>query len=158
MVGRGVSYTHATRTQLTQTHTDRDRHSLTHTQTLTHKRHSPRISTGSRPSISNSLTRNPTSIHTSFIENSIQAGILLCRNLNGIFHAKLVARTYARTHLCRCHYHCISYFPFPLTSLIISLPYRACSAVVISLRFGTQDPGFEPGLFHKACYIALYGC
>ncbi len=36
--------------------------------------------------------------------------------------------------------------------------YRACSAVVIVLRFGTQGPGFEPGLFHKACYMPLHGC
>ncbi len=36
--------------------------------------------------------------------------------------------------------------------------YRACSAVVIALRFGTQDPGFEPSLFHKACYMPLHGC
>ncbi len=28
--------------------------------------------------------------------------------------------------------------------------YRACSAVVIALRFGTQGPVFEPGLFHKS--------
>ncbi len=34
---------------------------------------------------------------------------------------------------------------------------RACSAVVIALRCGTQDPGFEPGLFHKACYMPLHG-
>ncbi len=27
---------------------------------------------------------------------------------------------------------------------------RACSAVVIALRFGTQGPGFEPGLFYKS--------
>ncbi len=33
----------------------------------------------------------------------------------------------------------------------------ACSAVVIVLRFGTQGPGFEPGLFHKACYMPLHG-
>ncbi len=35
---------------------------------------------------------------------------------------------------------------------------QACSAVVIALRFGTQGPGFEPGLFHKACYMPLHGC
>ncbi len=35
---------------------------------------------------------------------------------------------------------------------------RACSAVVIALRFGTQGPGFEPGLSHKACYMPLHGC
>ncbi len=35
---------------------------------------------------------------------------------------------------------------------------RACSAVVIALRFGTQGPGFEPGLFHKAWYMPLHGC
>ncbi len=35
---------------------------------------------------------------------------------------------------------------------------RACSVVVIALRFGTQGPGFEPGLFHKACYMPLHGC
>jgi hypothetical protein len=34
----------------------------------------------------------------------------------------------------------------------------ACSAVVIALRFGTQGPGFEPGLFHKACYMPLHDC
>jgi hypothetical protein len=34
---------------------------------------------------------------------------------------------------------------------------RACSVVVIALRFGTQGPGFEPGLFHKACYMPLHG-
>ena len=28
--------------------------------------------------------------------------------------------------------------------------HRACSAVVIALCFGTQGPGFEPDLFHKA--------
>ncbi len=32
------------------------------------------------------------------------------------------------------------------------------SAVVIALRFGTQGPGFEPGLFHKACYMPIHGC
>ncbi len=26
-----------------------------------------------------------------------------------------------------------------------------------SARFGTQGPGFEPGLFHKACYMPLHG-
>jgi hypothetical protein len=36
--------------------------------------------------------------------------------------------------------------------------YRACSAVVIALRFGTQGPGFEPCLFHKAWYMPLHGC
>ncbi len=36
--------------------------------------------------------------------------------------------------------------------------YLACSALVIALRFGTQAPGFEPGLFHKACYMPLHGC
>ncbi len=35
------------------------------------------------------------------------------------------------------------------------LRYRACSAVVIALRFGTQGPGFEPDLFRKACYMPL---
>ncbi len=35
---------------------------------------------------------------------------------------------------------------------------RACSAVVVALRFGTQGPGFKPGLFHKACYMPLHGC
>ncbi len=35
--------------------------------------------------------------------------------------------------------------------------HRACSAVVIALRFGTQGPGFEPGLSHKACYMPLHG-
>jgi hypothetical protein len=35
---------------------------------------------------------------------------------------------------------------------------RACSAVVTALRFGTQGPGFEPGLFHKACCMPLHGC
>ncbi len=35
---------------------------------------------------------------------------------------------------------------------------RACSAVVIALRFGTQGPGFEPGLSHKACYMPLHDC
>jgi hypothetical protein len=34
---------------------------------------------------------------------------------------------------------------------------RACSAVVIALRSGTQGPGFEAGLFHKACYMLLHG-
>ncbi len=34
---------------------------------------------------------------------------------------------------------------------------RACSAVVIALRFGIQGPGFEPGLVHKACYTPLHG-
>ncbi len=34
---------------------------------------------------------------------------------------------------------------------------RACSAVVIALRFVTQGPGFEPGLFHKACGMPLHG-
>jgi hypothetical protein len=28
---------------------------------------------------------------------------------------------------------------------------RASSAVVIALRFGSQGPGFEHGIFHKAC-------
>ncbi len=36
--------------------------------------------------------------------------------------------------------------------------HLACSAVVIALRFGTQGPGFKPGLFHKACYMPLHGC
>ncbi len=35
---------------------------------------------------------------------------------------------------------------------------RACSAVVIVFRFGAQNPGFELGLFHKACYMPLHGC
>jgi hypothetical protein len=35
---------------------------------------------------------------------------------------------------------------------------RACSTVVIALCFGTQGPGFEPGLFHKAIYMPLHGC
>ncbi len=35
---------------------------------------------------------------------------------------------------------------------------RACRAVVIALRFGSQGPGFEAGLFHKACYMPLHGC
>ncbi len=41
---------------------------------------------------------------------------------------------------------------------VISLLYWACSAVVIALHFGTQGHGFEPGLFHKACYMPLHGC
>ncbi len=40
---------------------------------------------------------------------------------------------------------------------VIAAHYRACSAAVIELRFGTQGPGFEPGLFHKACYMPLHG-
>ncbi len=35
---------------------------------------------------------------------------------------------------------------------------RACSAVFMALRFGTQGPRFEPGLFHKAFYMPLHGC
>jgi hypothetical protein len=34
---------------------------------------------------------------------------------------------------------------------------RACRAVVIALRFGTQGLGFEPNLLHKACYMPLHG-
>jgi hypothetical protein len=41
---------------------------------------------------------------------------------------------------------------------VLLLVYRACSSVVIALRFDTQGPGFEPGLFHKACYMPLHGC
>ncbi len=32
----------------------------------------------------------------------------------------------------------------------------ACSVVVIALYLYTQGPGFEPGLFHKACYMPLW--
>ena len=32
----------------------------------------------------------------------------------------------------------------------------ACSIVVIELHLYTQGPGFEPGLFHKACYMPLW--
>ncbi len=31
----------------------------------------------------------------------------------------------------------------------------ACSVVDIALHLYTQGPGFEPGLFHKACYMPL---
>ena len=34
--------------------------------------------------------------------------------------------------------------------------YRACSAVVTALRAGTEGPGFEPGLFHEACYASSW--
>ncbi len=44
-----------------------------------------------------------------------------------------------------------------ISKFMISL-YPACSAVVMALRFGTQGPGFEPWLFHKACYMPLHGC
>jgi hypothetical protein len=33
--------------------------------------------------------------------------------------------------------------------------HLACSSLVIALSFGTQGPGFEPGLFHKACYMVV---
>ncbi len=48
--------------------------------------------------------------------------------------------------------------PRDLKALIYPTFHRACSGVVIALRFGTQGPGFEPGLFHKTCYMSLHGC
>ncbi len=50
----------------------------------------------------------------------------------------------------------------PADALPIKYPLspnnRACSSVVIALRFGTQGPGFEPCLFLKACDKPLRGC
>ncbi len=42
-------------------------------------------------------------------------------------------------------------------SAVEVFPHRACSAVVIALLSGIQGCGFEPGLFHKACYMPLDG-
>ena len=44
--------------------------------------------------------------------------------------------------------------PAVTTSHHIDVCCWACSA----LRFGTQGPGFEPGLFHKACCKPLHSC
>ncbi len=44
-----------------------------------------------------------------------------------------------------------------LSMMLHSLHNRACSTVVIALRFGTQGPGFEPCFFLKACYMPHHG-
>ncbi len=95
-------------------------------------------------------THTHTHTHTSFIENSIEAGILLCGN--GVFHATLVARTHARTqvvqvtlffHLLRSvTSHAFDYFStLSLTLLWLSAAFLSVLSLIFCLFSSQGDSG-----------------
>ncbi len=43
-----------------------------------------------------------------------------------------------------------------MTSRYYTCNNWVCSVVVIALHLYTEGPGFEPGIFHKACYMPLW--